>query len=332
MAVIGSRCGAARLCALLLLCVCWLDGARGVPYYVGTIAGNGTWGSVDGVGTSATFTLMYAMVFEPVTGLLVVSDTYSAKIRSVNVTDGTVITQAGWLPAGGFNYSKFCWDGTGANAVVYFPTGIVADGRGNVVFCDSQTKFIRNTSVSASPYSGTVTTWTTPSACATSGFSGSSYMGAGFTGQMATANFNQPQFLVTDASGALYFFEQGGAAGTVTPSIRKVVNGAISTVVYDYTRNGNRFLAQGMAVDSGGNVFITGTVNNINVHYIVKFTNTGGVYDGGTVFAGSTTSGGSTDGTGTSALLQSPVGLAVDASDNLYVSACAAGCADAPGV
>jgi hypothetical protein len=83
---------------------------------------------------------------------------------------------------------------------------------------------------------------------------------------------------------------------------------------------------------AGGNVFITGTVNNINVHYIVKFTNTGGVYDGGTVFAGSTTSGGSTDGTGTSALLQSPVGLAVDASDNLYVSACAAGCADAPGV
>jgi hypothetical protein len=323
-----SRGGAARLCALLLLCNCWIDGTNGASYLVTTLAGGTNSGSADGVGTAATFQLAFAVVLEPVTGLLVVTDTFSNKVRSVSVTGGNVITQAGWGP---FNYSKFCWDGTGANAVTYFPYGIAVDGRGNVMFSDPQTHFIRNMSVSTSPYSGAVATWTSPSLCASSGFSGSSYMGAAATGQMANANFNQPQYLATDTSGTLYVYEQGGGAGQPIPSIRKVVNGAISTIVYNYTRGGNRFLVNGMAADSSGNVFVTGSVNNGGVNYIVKFTNTGGVYDGGAVFAGSTTSGGLTDGTGTSALLQGPQGLAVDAADNLYVGACAAGYADALG-
>lgn len=68
----------------------------------------------------------------------------------------------------------------------------------------------------------------------------------------------------------------------------------------------------GMVVDSGGNLFIADMGNNV----IRKIKPDGGV----TTFAGSAGQYASVDGMGPDARLGRPIGIAIDASDNLYVA------------
>ena len=136
-------------------------------------------------------------------------------------------------------------------------------------------------------YSQEVTTF------AGSGSSGS----ANGTGTAAT--FNYPQGAVVDANGNVYI------ADKINNSIRKITtSGVVSTFATGFSR------PNGLAIDASGNIYVADESN----HKIKKVTSGGTV----TTLAGS--SAGMTNATGTSAQFNSPSGVAVDASGNVYVA------------
>ncbi|TAE78629.1 MAG: hypothetical protein EAZ65_04525 [Verrucomicrobia bacterium] len=129
------------------------------------------------------------------------------------------------------------------------------------------------------------------------------------------ARFNSPSAIALDSSGVRYI------ADTDNHSIRRVAaGGGVNTMAggagvsgsTDATSTNARFNSPaGIAVDAAKNVFVADTAN----HTIRKITSSGVV----TTIAGSPGVPGSTDASGTNARFNSPAGLAIDGSGNLYV-------------
>jgi sugar lactone lactonase YvrE len=144
--------------------------------------------------------------------------------------------------------------------------------------------------------------------------------GAGNTGsndaQGTAARFKGPAAIATDAAGNVY------VADSMNSTVRKITPaGDVTTpagqVGVFVTANGTGNMAsfrdlEGIAVDSLGNVFVTDGLDGV----IRKITPTGDV----STFAGTVGSHDSTDDTGAAARFGSPRGIAVDASNNLYVT------------
>jgi sugar lactone lactonase YvrE len=139
-------------------------------------------------------------------------------------------------------------------------------------------------------------------------------------GNSATALFNHPYGISLDPSGNLM------VADTNNNAIRQIDGGSFATTtlvgaapitspgVSDVDGNGNLSAfgaVMGVVVDSTGNIFATTSGNVIR-----KITPAGVV----TTFAGDPTRVGFADGTGSAATFHTPIGLAIDASDNLYVA------------
>jgi sugar lactone lactonase YvrE len=146
---------------------------------------------------------------------------------------------------------------------------------------------------------------------------------AGYTGDGAaatSAKLDNPRKIALDSSGNLYI------ADTVNNAIRKVTisTGIITTVAGTGTPgySGTKGVAtsatlnspNGVALDSSGNLYIADTGNNV----IRKVTASSGVI---TTVAGNGTSGYSgNNGAAASATLNSPNGVALDSSGNLYIA------------
>ena len=126
-----------------------------------------------------------------------------------------------------------------------------------------------------------------------------------------SASFSKPQGLVVDANGNIYVSEYSGH------KIRKITpDGVVTTFAGSSSGNNNgtgtsaRFnRPNGLAIDGSGNIYVADEWN----HRIRKITTAGVV----TTLAGS--SSGFSDGTGTGAQFNSPSGIAVDGSGNLFV-------------
>jgi hypothetical protein len=141
---------------------------------------------------------------------------------------------------------------------------------------------------------------------------------AGVTGATnatgTSASFSDPRGVDVDSSGNVY------VADADNDLIRKVLSsGAVSTLAgtvgvsgaTNATGTAASFNSPyGVAVDSAGNVFVADRGNNL-----IREITSGGVVS---TLAGSGTSG-STNATGTGASFASPIGIAVDSSDNVYV-------------
>ena len=154
-------------------------------------------------------------------------------------------------------------------------------------------------------------TITTVAGNGTGGFSGDS-------GAAPSAQLLSPNAIALDSSGKLYIVDTGNQR------VRVVSGGTISTLAGTgtpgFSGDGKAATSAqltgpgGVAVDSSGNVYIADTGN----HVIRKITS------GGTIstFAGSGGNAGFGGDTGpaTSALLFSPIGLAVDKSGNVYIA------------
>ena len=140
---------------------------------------------------------------------------------------------------------------------------------------------------------------------------------SGFTDGVGTnAEFFNPHGVAVDSSGNVY------VADTYNHLIRKITSsGAVTTLAgtagisgfSDGVGTNAKFnYPHGVAVDSSGNVYVADTHNQL----IRKITSSGTA----TTLAGTAGISGSTDGVGTNAKFNSPIGVAVDSSGNVYVA------------
>ena len=229
-------------------------------------------------------------------GNVYIADTANAAIRKVT-TDGLINSIAGNGTIG------FSGDGAAATtAGLLAPMSVAVDSSGNVFMVENGDHRIRqiDTKGNISTIAGT----------GTAGF-------AGDGSQAVQAQFNSPTGIAIDSSGALYIADASNLR------IRKIAGGNISSVagngILSYSGDGGAALAAqlnsplGVAVDSSGNIYLSDTGNNV----VRKISPDGVIVN----FAGNGTAGfGGDGGAATSAQLNGPQGLAVDASGNLYIA------------
>lgn len=189
-------------------------------------------------------------------------------------------------------------DGIAEEAVFDEPDGVTVTDEGDLYVTDSGNNEIRKIEED-----GTVST--------TAGDGEAGYA----DGSVETARFNCPDGITVDSNGDLY------VADTGNNRIRKISidAGEVTTVAgsgeagsADGTGTDARFnVPANITVDSSGNLYVADEGNNV----IRKITPEGEV----TTFAGS---GDATfrDGTGAEASFNAPHGIAVDMSDNIYVT------------
>jgi len=147
---------------------------------VTTLAGSGTRGYADGIGSAALFSSPHGIAADG-NGNLYVGDFNNHRIRRIVVATGAVSTIAGTGAVG-------MVDGAGSSAQFYGPTGVACDAVGNVYIADAYNNRIRKISAAT----GDVTT------LAGSGTAGTA------DGTGAAAQFNFPNGVAVDANGAVY--------------------------------------------------------------------------------------------------------------------------------
>jgi sugar lactone lactonase YvrE len=257
---------------------------------VTTLAGNGANGSGDGTGAAASFYGPTGVALDA-SGNLYVADNGNNKIRKI-APNGVVTTLAG--SASGAPGSV---DGQGTAAAFRGPYGIAVDGSGNVIVGDAGNNKIRKVTPA-----GAVTT------IAGSGTAGS------LDGTGTGATFNFPTGIAVDGAGNIFVVD------TSNRKIRKVApDGSVTTVAgsggYGSTdgpgTTASFYFPFGVAVDGAGNLFVSDAMNN-NIRKVAP----GGVVS---TLAGSGARA-SRDGTGTGAAFSYPIGVAADASGNVYVA------------
>jgi len=306
---------------------------------VTTLAGAaGSYGSADGTGSAARFTNLNGIAVDA-SGIVFVGDAYAIrKVTSAGVVttlaangaggnglavDGSdnvyaadgygairevnpagVATVLAGSTAGSDGYA----DGTGPAARFAGAYGVAVDGSGNVYVADTGNNTIRKITSA-----GVVTTL--------AGSAGGSGIGSA-DGIGSAAQFDLPLGVAVDGSGNVYVTDAGNylirritPSGAVTTLAGTVPNAlGAKPVPVDGTGKAARFAELwGIAVDVSGNAYVT------DDYTIRKITPGGAV----TTLAGAAGVGGSADGTGTTARFNSPSGLAVDGSGNIYV-----GCSD----
>jgi len=225
-----------------------------------------------------------------------VADSGNHTIRKIS-NAGVVTTVAGGAGVVG------TVDGTAGNSTFYAPMDIAIDSSDNLYVTDLYNNTIRKITSA-----GVVTTF-----AGTTGASGT------MDGTGVAARFSYPKGITVDSSDNLYV--------TDSARIRKVTAGAVVTTFAGGSTiggaNGTGTAAQfhspqEIAVSSNGNLFLVDSSN----HNVRKITPAGVVttFVGPVGCSGCAGSWGSTDGTGSAARFLYPSGIAIDSSDNLYVS------------
>jgi len=314
---------------------------------LGTAAGNGTQGNSGdgGPARSAELGRPYGLAFDNV-GNLYIADTLSNSVRKVTpegiistyfkmpnsgVPTGLAVDSAGDLyiadqqnslilkvssggtatTVAGTSTAGFSGDGdAAASAQLNGPTGVAVDASGNLYIADTLNNRVRKVSSD-----GIITT--------VAGNGSLSYSGDG--GPATSAQLNGPQGLAADHSGNVFIADFGNNR------VRKISSsGIITTVagngVAGFSGDGGPAASAelngpaGIAVDSAGDVFFADSVNNR-----VRKVSVAGII---TTVAGNGSSPPESinpiqvgDGEpATSAELSNPLGVAVDASGNLYIA------------
>jgi len=259
---------------------------------VTTYAGTGSPGSSDGTGTAAGFNFPRAIVVDGL-GYVYVADTSNGTIRKI-APGGVVTTLAG---TAGLTGSA---DGNGSAARFNRPLGIAVTNAGDAVYVGDTS----NHTVRKITSSGDVTT-----------LAGLALSYGSADGSGSAARFYFPNGVAVDSGGNLAVSDSSNS------TIRWVtVSGDVTTLagtpVYgstDGTGAAARFHSpQGMGADAAGNVYVADNANQI-----IRKIAPGGVV---TTLAGMPGTVGTADGTGSAARFNSPTGLAVDLSGNIYVT------------
>jgi hypothetical protein len=232
------------------------------------------------------------------TGNLYIADADHFRVRKVT-PDGIIATEAG---NGNSGYA----DSSGlATNIAISPVSVAADGSGNLLIADPGSHRVE------------ILFYGLIDGLAGNGFAG--YYGDG--GAAISANLYSPVAVAVAGNGDIYIADQE------EHRVRMDSNGIITTLagkaLAGYSGDGgvatNAELnsPSGLAVDSAGNVFISDDNNNrvrkVGTNGIITTVAGGGVYGG--------TNGIGDGGPATNALLQNPMGLALDRAGNLFIVA-----------
>jgi len=245
-------------------------------------------GRTNGVDSLSSFRGAFGVAADA-SGNIYVADAGNNMIRLISPA-GTVSTFAGTgVPGAADGKDTATFDS---------PMGVATDLTGNVYVADYENHLIRKINPA-----GMVST-----------IAGKAGI-PGFTDGVDTAaRFNLPEALAVDATGNIYVADAGNDA------IRKITpDGTVTTLAGNGSAgsaNGTGKSASfnspfGIAVDGSGNVYVSDSGNNL----IRKITPDGTV----STFAGSGKKG-AANGTGSGAAFNTPAGLVVDATGNVYVS------------
>ena len=263
---------------------------------ISTIAGTGTPGfSGDGGPATAAQLLTVTGICIDGAGNLYVADLGNQRVRKIS-TSGIITTVAGDGTVGYFGDG-----GAATSAQLNQPSDVAIDAAGNLYIADKANNRVRKVTSS-----GTITTY--------AGYASVGYSGDG--GAATDAQLNSPTGVGIDGAGNLYIADQTNGR------IRKVnTAGIIDTVagngVFGYAGDGvaatSTALYQPADVhaDAAGNIWISDQNNDR-----VRKVNPAGIIS---TVAGNGVSGfGGDGGAATSAQVDGPAGIIVDAGGNIY--------------
>ncbi|MGA2340187.1 MAG: NHL repeat-containing protein, partial [Terracidiphilus sp.] len=269
---------------------------------INTLAGNGTHGYSGDGGAAGSAELNYPWGDAvDSSGNIYIADEENQRIRKITASTGVISTVAGDGQEG------FSGDGGAAtSAALYYPVGVAVDGSGNIYIADCDNERIRKVTAST----GVITT---VAGTGTAGYSGDG-------GAAISAKLDAPEGVTVDANGNIYIADEANQR------IRKVTasTGIITTVAgigtAGYSGDGGAATSaklnypQGVAVDANDDIYIADFQNS----RIRKVSASTGVI---TTVAGTGAAGYSgDDGAATSAKLDEPEGVAVDALGNIYIA------------
>jgi sugar lactone lactonase YvrE len=268
-----------------------------------TVAGNGTSGFKGDGGEAVTAELSNPIaVAVDSSGNLYIADDLNNRIRKVD-TNGNISTVAGNGTPG------YLGDGGSAtSAELNNPWGVAVDSAGNIYIADYNNSAIREVS------GGIITTvagynQASPPACASNW---TAFQGDG--GPATCAELSYPVGVAVDSSGNIYIGDSndhrvrevsGGVINTVAGGGLGLTNGEAATLA-------GMGAPYGVALDSSSNLYIA----DVTSYYIYE------VLGGNiSILAGNGLQGFSGDGgPAASAELDSPRGVALDSSGNLYIA------------
>jgi uncharacterized protein (TIGR03437 family) len=265
-----------------------------------TVAGSGTQGFSGDNGPAASADLNDPLgVVMDTAGNLYIGDTGNGRVRKV--AGGVITTVAG----GGILLGN---DTPALGAQFNYPSGVATDSAGSLYVADSNNNLIRKIT------NGVITT---VAGNGTLGYSGDN-------GPATSAQLNHPIAVAADSAGNLY------VSDTNNQRIRKVSGGIITTVAGNGSScciccigstgtigdngpaTGASFYGpNGVAVDAAGNLYIADS-GNFRIRKVSGGVITTVAGDGGPGFGGD-------NGPATSADLNYPQGVALDATGNLFI-------------
>lgn len=267
---------------------------------ISTVAGDGAlaFAGDGGPATSAALNLPKGMAIDA-SGALYIADSGNFRVR--RVSNGMITTVAG----NGFD--GFSGDGGPATSASFSDvSAVVVDPAGNLYIADPDNRRIRKVTPA-----GIVSTY---AGIGVEGFSGDG-------GPATSAMIGRPEAMALDGSGNLYF------ADSTRQRIRKLdANGTITTVagngIEGFSGDGGQALNAsfdfpiGITVDRNGNIYVADGNNNR-----IRKISPGGII---TTFAGNGVAASAhaagDGGLATSASLNIPSDVAVDASGNVYIA------------
>lgn len=260
-----------------------------------TIAGNGIAGfSGDGGKATAAEICTPEGIWLDAAGNVYIADE-DGYARKVN--PGDIISTLAGIGGAGFSGDN----GKATQAGLFYPSGVALDNSGNLFIADTFNYRVRKVSPN-----GIITTY---AGNGTEGYSGDG-------GQAINAELDFPSAIAVDSSGNLYIADYNNSR------IRKVTPAGIITTVagggFNFPGDGGPAInaqisfPSGVAVDSSGNIYIGDSGDNL-----IREVTTDGIINtiAGTLGAQGYSGDG---GPATSATLNYPTGVAVDASGNVY--------------
>ena len=231
-------------------------------------------------------------------GDVVVSDFGNRMVFRVR---GTALTALAGNGIAGFSGDT----GAATSASLALPYGLAIDSAGNLYIADALNHRIRKVDTT-----GVITTVAGNGTAASTGDGGSA----------TNASLNFPTGVAVDSTGNIYIADQGNnrirkvTGGTINPAAGTGTAGSANGVVGEATSVAQFNQPTGVAVDGSNNVYIADTLN----HRIRKLTVSTATV---TTVAGNGTGDFSGDnGQATSASLNKPAGVAIDATNNLYIA------------